>query len=229
MHTHAEKTQENKSQSVADAVSKKQNGSESIFQFADNRPEAVAQRKLQEMVDNSPRAMQLKTFQDMANNSVQSKRSAQLQSMTGSHYVQQQPVQMVLRSPADTAREANLVQTYHVEETAGDNSRDHKTAIGYYRAGITARRTANALHVSVDQGHLDAITVLQEKITGRERAIAEAALPSAKARARARRRDREATDQTPAPRLPSGPIGTEDKASWLPGNQPAWFPRSHGT
>jgi hypothetical protein len=52
---------------VANAVSQKSSG-ESTFQFVDNRPEAIAQRKLQEMANNSPRMAQLKAFQEMANN-----------------------------------------------------------------------------------------------------------------------------------------------------------------
>lgn len=47
MNTHANKTQEYKSQSVANTVSQK-SGGKSTFQFVDNRPEAVAQKKLQE-------------------------------------------------------------------------------------------------------------------------------------------------------------------------------------
>jgi hypothetical protein len=68
MNTHAEKKQENKSQSVANALSKKNSGSKSTCQFVDNRPEAIAQRKLQEMANNSPRAIQLKSFQEITNN-----------------------------------------------------------------------------------------------------------------------------------------------------------------
>jgi hypothetical protein len=49
MNTYADKTQENKSQSVANELSQKQS-SKATFQFVDNRPEAVAQRKLQELV-----------------------------------------------------------------------------------------------------------------------------------------------------------------------------------
>jgi len=47
MNTHADKTHENKSQSVANAFSESQNSSESTFQLVDNCPEAIAQRKLQ--------------------------------------------------------------------------------------------------------------------------------------------------------------------------------------
>jgi hypothetical protein len=57
MNTYADKKQENKSQSVANTVAQKRSGDESLFQFVDNRPEAFAQRKLQEMSTNSPRAI----------------------------------------------------------------------------------------------------------------------------------------------------------------------------
>ena len=53
MNTHADKTQENKSQSVSNVESQMQSGGESTFKFVDNRPEAIAQRKLQEMANNS--------------------------------------------------------------------------------------------------------------------------------------------------------------------------------
>lgn len=68
MNTHAEKTQENKGQSVASSVFQKQSGGESIFQFVDNRPEAIAQQKLQEMATISPQAKQAAQLQAMANN-----------------------------------------------------------------------------------------------------------------------------------------------------------------
>ena len=66
MNTHSDKTHENKSQSMANAVSQKQSGGESTFQFIDNRPGAVAQRKLQEMANNSPQAKQATQLQAMA-------------------------------------------------------------------------------------------------------------------------------------------------------------------
>jgi hypothetical protein len=77
MNTHTDKTQENKSQSVSAAGSQVQSGGESTFQFVDNRPEAIAQRKLQEMANNSPQVSQLRAFQGMANNSPQEKQDAQ--------------------------------------------------------------------------------------------------------------------------------------------------------
>lgn len=65
MSAHADKTQENKSQSGADVVSQKRD-SESAFQFFDNRPEAIAQRKLKEIANDSSQVKQLGTVQEMA-------------------------------------------------------------------------------------------------------------------------------------------------------------------
>ncbi len=90
MNTHADKTQENKSQSVSIDHSQIQSDGETTFQFVDNRPEAIAQRKLQEMANNSPQVSQLRAFQDMANNGPQAKQSAQLQAIANSHSAQQQ-------------------------------------------------------------------------------------------------------------------------------------------
>ena len=78
MHTHADKTQENKSQSVANEIPQMQSGGASTFQFVDNRPEAVAQRKLQGMANNGPQDSQLKAFQDMANTSSQMQESLEM-------------------------------------------------------------------------------------------------------------------------------------------------------
>lgn len=66
MNTHAGKTQENKIQSASAANSQKQSGGEPTFQFVDNRPETIAQRKLQEMANNSPQAKQAAQLQTMA-------------------------------------------------------------------------------------------------------------------------------------------------------------------
>jgi hypothetical protein len=90
MHTHADKKQENKSQSVANTVPQKQNGGETTFQFVDNRPEAVTQRKSQEIANNSPQVSQLRASQDMANNSAHAEQVAQLQPMADNASSQQQ-------------------------------------------------------------------------------------------------------------------------------------------
>lgn len=74
MQTYADKTQGKINQSSANAVSQKQNGSESTYQFVDNRPEAVSQRKLQAMNNNSLQATQAAQLQAISN-----KNSAQQQ------------------------------------------------------------------------------------------------------------------------------------------------------
>lgn len=73
MNTHADKTPENNSQSVAYSLPKPKSSGESTLQFVDIRPEAIAQRKLHEEINNSPRVKQLKAYQEMANDSPQVK------------------------------------------------------------------------------------------------------------------------------------------------------------
>lgn len=65
MNTYADKTQDNKRHSSADVFSHKQTGSKAPFQFVDNRSEAVAQRKLQEMADNSNSSMAIQRQVDV--------------------------------------------------------------------------------------------------------------------------------------------------------------------
>lgn len=74
MNTHADKTQANKRQSVAIDIAQRQGGGETTFQFEDNRPEVIVQRKLQEIADNSPQA----------------RKAAQLHAMTDNHSAQQE-------------------------------------------------------------------------------------------------------------------------------------------
>lgn len=93
MNTHADKTQENKSQAVAKNLPKLQSNDESAFQFLDNRTEAIVQRKLQEAINNSPRVKQLKAYQEMADGSSQVEQTAQLQTISDNRYAQQQPIQ----------------------------------------------------------------------------------------------------------------------------------------
>lgn len=68
MITPADKIQENKNKAVANSLPKLQNNSKSAFQFVDIRPEAIAQRKLQDAINNSSRVEQLKAYQQLANN-----------------------------------------------------------------------------------------------------------------------------------------------------------------
>ena len=59
MYAQVDKPKENKSRAVANSFAQKQSGGESTFQFVDNRPVAVTQRKLQEMANNNRHAKQV--------------------------------------------------------------------------------------------------------------------------------------------------------------------------
>ena len=85
MNTHADKNQENKSQSVPTSESQIQGGADFTFLFADISPEAVVQKKLQEIANNSSQVSQLRAYQDIANNSPQTKHTTQLQAMVDNH------------------------------------------------------------------------------------------------------------------------------------------------
>ena len=71
MYEQVEKNQENKSQLVANVVSKKKRGNDSTFQFVDNRPETIVYRKMQQAVDNGWQVRQKVVIQEMTNNNAQ--------------------------------------------------------------------------------------------------------------------------------------------------------------
>lgn len=76
MNANADKTQENKSQSVANTVSQKSSSCESTFQFVDNRSEAIKQRKLQKMANNRSLVKHITQLQAITdNNFVHKKKS----------------------------------------------------------------------------------------------------------------------------------------------------------
>ena len=68
MKSHTENTNENKRESVSNNESKTSKGTNSPFQFVDNRPEAVAQRKMKGMLNNSAQNKQAIQLQKMINN-----------------------------------------------------------------------------------------------------------------------------------------------------------------
>ncbi|SDG59587.1 hypothetical protein [Chitinophaga filiformis] len=79
MDTHVNKSGEQNKRAAADSEAPIQGESSQAFMFADNRPQSVMQRKLQEAIMNSPRVLQLKAIQEMANNSVPLKQSNKIQ------------------------------------------------------------------------------------------------------------------------------------------------------
>lgn len=66
MNTHADKIQERKSQPAAKEFAPKQSSAGAAFKSADNRPVAIAQRKLQHIANNSPMIKQAAQLQSMA-------------------------------------------------------------------------------------------------------------------------------------------------------------------
>ena len=67
MLTQTNKTQENSSRAVANDVSSKKNSNGAPQKLDDRRPEAIAQRQLQDMANNSPQAEQNRGYQQMVN------------------------------------------------------------------------------------------------------------------------------------------------------------------
>jgi hypothetical protein len=78
MYARVEKSIENRSRAVTNSVAQKKSNVRQGFGFVDNRPETIAQKKLQEKADSSPHVKQLRAFQEMANNhSTQQKQAIQ--------------------------------------------------------------------------------------------------------------------------------------------------------
>lgn len=67
MHTQVDKKQKQESQLVPNTIAERQLGSSSTFQFVDDRPESIAQRKLQEVSRNSQQVKQAAQLQALAN------------------------------------------------------------------------------------------------------------------------------------------------------------------
>jgi len=66
MNSHADKKQESKSQASTNSLNNQQSNAEPAFQFVDNRSEAIAQRKLQDIAKNSPQVKKATQLQAMA-------------------------------------------------------------------------------------------------------------------------------------------------------------------
>ncbi|MDB4286138.1 DUF4157 domain-containing protein [bacterium] len=67
MSTHADKTQEAHNRTVAHDGPESSAGSDNTFQFVDNRPEAIAQKEIQEIANTSPQVQKTAQLHEMAN------------------------------------------------------------------------------------------------------------------------------------------------------------------
>ncbi|MBL0701866.1 MAG: hypothetical protein JJV91_00085 [Desulfosarcina sp.] len=81
MYEQAEKTKENRGRAVANSVTQKNKGAQQGVGVVDNRPEAIVQRKLQEMANNSSEAKQTAQFQAMCDNDFVGNRPEAVQQM----------------------------------------------------------------------------------------------------------------------------------------------------
>ncbi|MBB5638236.1 hypothetical protein HDF26_001607 [Pedobacter cryoconitis] len=122
--------QQNKSQAAVSTGAQKQ--SNPIPAFTDNRPEAIAQRKLQEAIDNSPRVQQLKGYQELAND-YSGNKTAQLKNISG---LSQTPVQGPHQSHCGCVG-CNTVQRVKIPDT-----HDHKDARRYTQERVYTNRPA---------------------------------------------------------------------------------------
>ena len=200
MYEPVEKTPEQKSQSVSNPVSQRQNSHAPTSRFVDNRPEAIQMRKLRDLakhspqndklrdlhhlaaahsvtqkksngkqifgfVDNRPEAIAQRNLQEMANNSPQAKQAAQWQSVANNHSVQQQePIQ---KKENKTGLPDNLKSG--IENLSGYSMDDVKV---YYNSDKPAQLQAHAyaqgtdIHIATGQEcHLphEAWHVVQQK------------------------------------------------------------------
>ncbi|MDC8757294.1 hypothetical protein [Janthinobacterium fluminis] len=76
MGTYTDKIPQNKSPSTVHGATQKHGGGGSISQFVDERPAALAQRKLQELANSNSRVASLRAYQHMANDHAVRQRQA---------------------------------------------------------------------------------------------------------------------------------------------------------
>ena len=120
MNSHADKKRNmsasrQESQSVSNGVAQKQRSNKSVFQFVDNRHEAITQRKLQEAANNSLQVKQLMAFKEMANYSLP------IQKMS------------VIQRVEINTKESNFTLTMKGDKADIWTSNDGKWHFSYYR------------------------------------------------------------------------------------------------
>ncbi|MBB6271204.1 hypothetical protein HDF26_001631 [Pedobacter cryoconitis] len=160
----ADKTQQIKAQAPANISVQKQNSSNSPANFVDNRPEAIAQRELQETINNSPRIQQLKAYQEMADSYTHKIKQ-------GKEYIEEDPIHEksgpIQKKANNTGIPDNLKAG--IENLSGYDISDVKV---HYNSGKPAQLNAHAyaqgtdIHIATGQEkHLphEAWHVVQQK------------------------------------------------------------------
>ena len=126
----ADKRQQERRRSTTVRVRNEQNQA-STFQFADNRPETIRMKKLQDMMNNSPQVQQLKDFQEMDNNSIQSTHDLQLEDMAHD----------------DSARQLRAIQKKEKDVNLRGDLKNTLEPIQLYTDAGGEKRTNNDLYV----------------------------------------------------------------------------------
>lgn len=120
MYAQVEKPKENKSRAVGNSVAQKKSSVKQRFGFVDNRPEAIAQRKLQETTENSRRAPQVMQLQIMTNNH---------SNKLGNHIIQR----VVRFDASDNPKEARITEAWFPRPEGTSSSGAHSTAISLFQ------------------------------------------------------------------------------------------------
>lgn len=173
MNAHADKASKNKGQAIANGLTSLKSESKSAFQFADNRPEAVAQKELQELANNSlqvsrlgflqqlasnsPQVSQLRSLQQLANNSPQTKQVAQLRVLANAKALSpiQEKIANGVAQLAQAPEEEELIQgkfeTVQLQQNKSDSKpRENKTGLpDNLKAGIESLSGLSLDHVKV--------------------------------------------------------------------------------
>ncbi|MCB0375233.1 MAG: DUF4157 domain-containing protein [Sinomicrobium sp.] len=139
MRSRADKKQENKRKIGNDTVQTQSNG-ETAYQSVDNRPEIIAQRKLQETINNNSRVQQLMTIQQSANNSPRTKqlssiqetvnnghwgqKAARLQAMTTQHILQK--TAQFMKAEEEEEKQESLQGRFETIQQAASGEEEEK-------------------------------------------------------------------------------------------------------
>jgi hypothetical protein len=159
MNTPADKTSESKTLSTTNSVAELQDGGPSTLQLVDNRPEAVAQRRLKAIIANSPQMASQRAIQaKIANSLVQPK---PLQRMENEEPLQAkfeaEPAQLeataeVTPRPNNTGLPDNL--KLGIENLSGISMYHEKVHYNSYKpAQLQAHAYAQGSEIHVASGH----------------------------------------------------------------------------
>ncbi|MCP4769167.1 MAG: hypothetical protein GY875_23275 [Gammaproteobacteria bacterium] len=90
MYAQVEKAKQNKASAIVNSIAQNKCNVNQGFELVDNRPQAIAQRKLQEISSSCPQYTRLRAYRNIATNSSQAGQAAQLQTMASKNSAQQQ-------------------------------------------------------------------------------------------------------------------------------------------